>query len=278
MGAVFHAVDIQLGRPVALKVLRPGLADSALARERFLREARAAAALEHDHVVPIYQVGEDRGIPYLAMPLLRGQSLQERLHGGARLPEAEVLRIGREVAEGLAAAHAQGLVHRDIKPANLWLEEGSGRVKILDFGLALGGRRGGAADAGRVDPGHARRSWRPSRPAGGARSTSGATCSAWGASSTGWSPAGSPFPSEQRPGAAAGPGAGRPGPPPAARPRAVPGAGCPDPAAPGQGPRRAAADGPGGRRRRSGRSNRPARRPRPRPRLDPAERPRWTSG
>jgi WD40 repeat protein/serine/threonine protein kinase len=136
MGSVFEAIDSQLGRHVALKVLRPRLAGADIARQRFLREARAAAALEHDHVVAIYQVGEDNGTPYLAMPLLRGQSLHKRIQGGAHLEVKEALRIGREVAEGLAAAHARGLIHRDIKPANIWLEESTGRVKILDFGLA----------------------------------------------------------------------------------------------------------------------------------------------
>jgi len=136
MGSVYQAVDSQLGRFVALKVLRSRLTGSEVARERFLREARAAAALEHDHVVAIYQVGDDNGVPYLAMPLLRGESLNDRLQAGARLPVAEVLRIGRETAEGLAAAHERGLVHRDIKPANIWLEEGTHRAKILDFGLA----------------------------------------------------------------------------------------------------------------------------------------------
>ena len=136
MGSVFQAVDSQLNRFVALKVLRSRLAGSEVARQRFLREARAAAALEHDHVVAIYQVGEANGVPYLAMPLLRGQSLHNRIQGGARLANAEVLRIGREIALGLAAAHDRGLIHRDIKPANIWLEEGTGRVKILDFGLA----------------------------------------------------------------------------------------------------------------------------------------------
>jgi serine/threonine protein kinase len=81
------------------------LVGSKRARERFLREARATAALEHDHVVPIYQIGADKGIPYLAMPLLRGQSLADRLRAGLRLSQAEVLRIAREIAEGLAAAH-----------------------------------------------------------------------------------------------------------------------------------------------------------------------------
>jgi WD40 repeat protein/serine/threonine protein kinase len=136
MGVVYHAEDMLLQRPVALKVMLPTLAASEAYRQRFLREARAAAAIEHDHIVPIYQVGEDRGLPYLAMPLLQGESLEDRLRRLPALPLAEVLRIGREMAEGLAAAHERGLVHRDVKPANVWLEGGRARVKILDFGLA----------------------------------------------------------------------------------------------------------------------------------------------
>ena len=127
----------------------PTLAASAAARERFLREARTAAAIEHDHVVAIYQVGEDRGVPYLAMPLLRGESLDERLKREKALPLAEVLRIARETAAGLEAARKRGLIHRDIKPANLWLEEETGRVKILDFGLARAAR----GDAGLTQEG-----------------------------------------------------------------------------------------------------------------------------
>ena len=123
----------------------PVLAASASARERFLREARSAAAVEHDHIVAIYQVGEDRGVPYLAMPLLKGEPLDARLQRDKRLPPAEVLRVARETASGLEAARQRGMIHRDIKPANLWLEEGSGRVKILDFGLART-----AADAGHL--------------------------------------------------------------------------------------------------------------------------------
>src|SRR5207244_1514663 len=119
---------------------------------RFLREAQATAALEHDHVIPIYQVGSEGGVSFLAMPLLRGETLDDRLAREGRLSPAEALRIGREVAEGLAAAHECGLIHRDIKPANVWLEDRSpkrpagepvsgppaatSRVKILDFGLA----------------------------------------------------------------------------------------------------------------------------------------------
>jgi hypothetical protein len=136
MGVVYKAEDTQLERLVALKAMLPGLAASAANRQRFLREARAAAKIEHDHIVTIYQVGEDRGVPFLAMPLLQGESLNERLQREPRLSVAEILRISRETAEGLAAAHERGLIHRDIKPANLWLEANSGRVKLLDFGLA----------------------------------------------------------------------------------------------------------------------------------------------
>ncbi len=136
MGVVFQAEDPGLRRLVALKAMLPTLAASASARERFLREARSAAAVEHDHIVAVYQVGEDRGVPYLAMPLLRGEPLDARLKRDKRLPLADVLRIARETAAGLEAARQRGMIHRDIKPANLWLEEGTGRVKILDFGLA----------------------------------------------------------------------------------------------------------------------------------------------
>jgi hypothetical protein len=136
MGVVFVAEDPALRRLVALKAMLPGVAAGQAARRRFLREARTAAALEHDHVVPIYQVGEDRGTPYLAMQLLKGESLASRAQREGRLPPSEVLRIGCQTARGLAAAHEHGLIHRDIKPGNLWLEEGTGRVKILDFGLA----------------------------------------------------------------------------------------------------------------------------------------------
>ncbi len=149
MGIVLRADDPQLHRTVALKVLRPELASDPTNRQRFLREAQAAAALEHDHVVTLYQVGEDRGIPYLAMQLLQGETLEQRLRREQGLPVPEVLRIAREIALALSAAHARGLVHRDVKPANIWLEARDpggnhgtpplgqgGRVKLLDFGLA----------------------------------------------------------------------------------------------------------------------------------------------
>ncbi|MFO0927737.1 MAG: serine/threonine-protein kinase [Gemmataceae bacterium] len=135
MGMVFQAEDFTLRRPVALKVMRPDVARDPEGVQRFLREARAAAALKHDHVITIYQVGEDRGVPYLAMELLRGQSLDQwmRRH---RPTSSQLLKLGREIAEGLAVAHERGLIHRDIKPANVWLEAPQGRVKLLDFGLA----------------------------------------------------------------------------------------------------------------------------------------------
>ncbi len=151
MGVVFRAEDERLRRAVALKAIRPELAAVPAVRERFLREARAAAALAHDHVVPVYEAGEDGGTLYLAMPLLPGESLEDCLKREGRLCVPEVLRVGRELAEGLAAAHAAGLVHRDVKPANVWLEglppgpDGAPRrrARLLDFGLA----RTGGADA-----------------------------------------------------------------------------------------------------------------------------------
>jgi WD40 repeat protein len=136
MGVVFQGEDPRLGRKVAIKAMLPYLAGSRLSQERFLREARTAAALENDHIVPILQVGEDRGAPFIVMPLLKGESLEVRLQREGKLPVPVILRVGREIAEGLAAAHGACLIHRDIKPSNIWLEAPLERVKILDFGLA----------------------------------------------------------------------------------------------------------------------------------------------
>ncbi|OAI55012.1 hypothetical protein AYO44_13745 [Planctomycetaceae bacterium SCGC AG-212-F19] len=138
MGVVFQAEDSHLKRVVAVKAMLPEVAKKATARERFLREARAAAALEHDHIVPIYHVSEERGVPYLVMPMLKGASLEDWLKKkGSSLTVGQILKLGREIAKGLAAAHEVGLIHRDIKPANIWLDATTGgRVKILDFGLA----------------------------------------------------------------------------------------------------------------------------------------------
>jgi WD40 repeat protein/tRNA A-37 threonylcarbamoyl transferase component Bud32 len=142
MGIVFEAEDTHLVRRVAVKVIKQPFAANESARQRFLREARAAAAIEHDHIVSIFHVGEEGGVPFLVMPFLKGESLEGRLlrkregEKTAMLSIPEVLRIGREMAEGLQAAHEGGLIHRDIKPGNIWLEGKRGRVKILDFGLA----------------------------------------------------------------------------------------------------------------------------------------------
>ncbi|MCA9188875.1 MAG: protein kinase [Pirellulaceae bacterium] len=134
MGVVYRAEDRVLKRLVALKVLRPSLGEAS--RVRFMQEAQAAAAIDHDHVVTIYQVGEDGPLAYIAMQWHDGESLEQRLHREGALSTADTVTIGRQIALGLAAAHARQLVHRDIKPANVWLSEESGRAKILDFGLA----------------------------------------------------------------------------------------------------------------------------------------------
>jgi hypothetical protein len=136
MGVVLKAFDPSLHRVVAIKVLAPQLATSGVARKRFLREARAAAAVTHDHIVTIHAVDEANGLPYLVMQYVAGRSLQDRIDKEGPLETDEVLRIGMQTAAGLAAAHAHGIVHRDIKPANILLEEGVPRIKITDFGLA----------------------------------------------------------------------------------------------------------------------------------------------
>ena len=136
MGVVFEALDPTLKRTVAVKVLSPLAATDDEARGRFLREAQAAAALEHEHIVTIHAVDQVQGMPFLVMQYVAGESLADRLGRDRRLPFADVRRIGAQLARGLAAAHAKGLIHRDIKPANILLEAATGRAKIADFGLA----------------------------------------------------------------------------------------------------------------------------------------------
>jgi serine/threonine-protein kinase len=136
MGIVLKAFDPALNRHVAIKVLAAEWAHNATARRRFAREAQAAAAVVHDHVVPIHAVDASGEVPFLVMAYIPGRSLQERLDRTGPLELKEILRIGMQTAAGLAAAHAQGLVHRDIKPANILLEDSVERVRITDFGLA----------------------------------------------------------------------------------------------------------------------------------------------
>ncbi len=136
MGVVFKAFDTELNRPLAIKILSPRLAENGTARQRFAREARAAAAVIHPNVVAIYGVNSSHETPYLVMPYVAGPSLQRLIDEHGPLEEKEIVRMTLQVAAGLAAAHSQGLVHRDIKPANILVESDVSRVLVTDFGLA----------------------------------------------------------------------------------------------------------------------------------------------
>lgn len=135
-GIVFRAFDEILQRVVAVKVMAPSLAVTSPARKRFIREGQSSAKVRHENVVQVHSV-EEQPLPYLVMEFVPGETLQQRLDRIGPLEVAEVLRIGRQIAEGLAAAHATGLIHRDIKPSNILIDDGPHRlVKITDFGLA----------------------------------------------------------------------------------------------------------------------------------------------
>lgn len=136
MGVVFKAYDTELNRPVAVKLLAPYLAGNGSARKRFAREARSAAGVIDDHVVPIYNVETENDPPFLVMQYVAGGSLQSTLDRDGPFDVCEILRIGMQTAKGLAAAHAQGLIHRDVKPSNILLDEGVERALLTDFGLA----------------------------------------------------------------------------------------------------------------------------------------------
>jgi serine/threonine-protein kinase len=150
MGIVLKAFDPVLNRNVAVKVLSASLAATGASRARFLREARAAAAVVHEHVVGVFAVAEAAGMPFLVMEYVSGRSLEDRLDRDGPLSVPEVLRIGMQTAAGLAAAHAQGLVHRDVKPANILLENSVERVRLTDFGLARAAAEAGMSHSGVV--------------------------------------------------------------------------------------------------------------------------------
>ena len=136
MGAVYLARDRALDRLVAVKVLRPDLAEAAESRERFRREARIAAQLSHPGILPLHSYGEVDGIWYFVMGFVRGQSLAERLRLEGTLPAGDVRRILIELADALEWAHRHGVIHRDIKPANVLLDDESGRTILADFGIS----------------------------------------------------------------------------------------------------------------------------------------------
>ena len=154
MGIVFKAFDSELHRVVAIKVMAPQLANKGSAPKRFARESQAAAAVLHPNVVPIHNVESEGELPYLVMQFVPGCSLQTRVDRNGPPDVDEALRIARQTAAGLAAAHQQGLIHRDVKPSNILMEDEVDRVVLSDFGLArtvddasavgglLGGRRG----------------------------------------------------------------------------------------------------------------------------------------
>jgi Tol biopolymer transport system component len=144
MATVYLAHDPRHGRQVAIKVLRPELA-AIVGAERFLKEIRTTANLQHPHILPLHDSGSAEGLVYYVMPYIEGESLRQRLRREKQLPVTDALRIAREVAGGLDSAHRKGIVHRDIKPENILLHEGGGQAVIADFGIALAVSRSDSA-------------------------------------------------------------------------------------------------------------------------------------
>jgi len=145
MGIVYKATDTKLGREVALKLLRPEMLDDAASVARFEREARTLASLNHPHIAVIYDLEQHEGVCFLALEYVSGPTLADRLRRGP-LPILEAVRIAKQIAEALEAAHAKGIMHRDLKPANIKVSH-SGQVKVLDFGLAKPVERPGAVQS-----------------------------------------------------------------------------------------------------------------------------------
>jgi len=150
MGVVFLARDVALDRPVAIKLLPPGLAGTPERRQRFLQEARTAARLAHPHIVPIHAVEECDGLVFFVMGYIAGATLAERVRTQGPLDAATATRLVQEVAWALAHAHQHGVVHRDIKPENILLERGTGRALVTDFGIARQGDGTPPTGSGRV--------------------------------------------------------------------------------------------------------------------------------
>jgi len=152
MGAVFRARHRTLGHIVAVKVLPPDVAASAMRHERFRREATLGASLDHPNIVRVYDFDTREGISFLIMTFVRGDTFEERLRGDARVPTDQILRMVREIADALGYAHRRGIVHRDVKPSNILLDEDSGRALLADFGIA---RVEGAGESSLTQPGAA---------------------------------------------------------------------------------------------------------------------------
>ena len=190
MGVVFRAEDPQLQRTVAIKAMLPWVAAVPSARMRFLREARAVAAIRHNHIVTIFQVGEAAGTSFLVMEFLEGESLEARLEREQLPIDGEVVRIGREIAEGLEAAHERGLIHRDIKPGNIWLE--GKHAQSQDPRLRSGSFDGERSELDTVGAIVGTPAYMAPEQAEGRRSIAAATCSVWAASCIACPPANCP--------------------------------------------------------------------------------------